>query len=95
MGFIESYSASHQHPMNRLTHAIGIPLIVVALPVAFWNWKWALGLFVVGWIFQFIGHVFEGKSPSFFSNPVYLVVGPVWLVKKWLGKKGPPQPPSA
>ena len=30
--FIESYKAKHQHPLNKLTHGIGIPLIVLSLP---------------------------------------------------------------
>src|SRR5271166_2554864 len=29
------------------------------------SWPVALGLFVLGWIFQFVGHAFEGKSPAF------------------------------
>ncbi|HKY63324.1 MAG TPA: DUF962 domain-containing protein [bacterium] len=66
-------------------HAIGIPMIVVSLPCFFFNWKVALILFVVGWIFQFVGHAVEGKPPAFFSNPVYLLVGPMWLVKKIRG----------
>lgn len=37
-------------------------------------------LFVTGWIFQFIGHFFEGKSPAFFKNAVHLLIGPVWIL---------------
>lgn len=86
--FIESYKAKHQHPLNRLTHNIGIPLIVVSLVVVFFSWKLALAMFVVGWILQFIGHFIEGNQPAFFRNPVYLLVGPVWLVKGLLTKIG-------
>jgi uncharacterized membrane protein YGL010W len=82
--FVENYKAKHQHPLNRLSHSIGIPMIVVSLPLFFWNWRWALALFVVGWVFQFVGHAIEGNSPAFFSNPAYLIVGPVWLVKRVL-----------
>ena len=39
-----------------------------------------LGLFVVGWIFQFVGHYFEGKKPAFFKNAVHLLIGPVWIL---------------
>ena len=38
------------------------------------------GLFVVGWIFQFIGHKIEGKKPSFFEDIQYLWVGPLFVV---------------
>jgi uncharacterized membrane protein YGL010W len=79
---MESYKAKHQHPLNRLTHSIGIPMIVLSLPVLLFNWQWALGLFVLGWIFQFIGHAIEGNQPAFFRNPVYLLIGPLWIVKR-------------
>lgn len=80
--FMENYKAKHQHPMNRLTHSIGIPMIVVSLPLFFFNWRWALTLFIVGWVLQFVGHAFEGNQPAFFHNPLYLLVGPLWLFKR-------------
>lgn len=83
--FIDEYKAKHQHPMNKLTHSIGIPMIVVSLVVVFFNWKIGVGLFIVGWILQFIGHAFEGNMPAFFSNPVYLLVGVQWFFKKFFG----------
>jgi uncharacterized membrane protein YGL010W len=86
--FIENYKEKHRHPLNHLTHAIGIPMIVVSLPLFFFNWRWALGLFVLGWVFQFLGHFIEGNRPAFFSNPVYLIVGPVWLARKALAAIG-------
>src|SRR5438045_9085688 len=86
--FVENYKAKHQHPLNRLSHSIGIPLIVVSLPLFFWNWRWALALFVIGWVFQFVGHLIEGNSPAFFRNPVYLFVGPLWLVRRALAAVG-------
>ena len=84
--WLETYKRSHQHPVNHVCHAIGIPMIVVSLPMVFWNWKIALALFVVGWVFQFIGHAVEGKPPAFFSDPRFLLVGPWWWVKKVLGR---------
>lgn len=94
--FMENYKAKHRHPLNRLTHNIGIPMIVISLVVIFFNWRVALALFVVGWILQFLGHIIEGNQPAFFRNPVYLVVGPWWLVRRAAGalglmKKGPKQ----
>lgn len=73
--------------MNRLLHTFGIPAVVLSLPLAIWNWRWGLGLFVVGWILQFAGHAFEGKPPAFFSNPIYLLVGPYWWAKKTFTRK--------
>lgn len=83
---LEKYRQDHQHPVNRWTHAIGIPMIIISLPLFFFHWPWALGLFVAGWMFQFIGHVFEGKKPTFFSNPLYLLVGPYYFLRKLLRK---------
>ena len=41
--------------------------------------------FVLGWIFQAIGHaVYEKNSPAFFRNLVHLLVGPAYLVNKVL-----------
>ena len=79
---LANYKAKHQHPLNRLMHSIGIPMIVISLPLVFFSWRWALALFVVGWIFQFIGHAIEGNQPAFFKNPVYLLVGPLWLLRR-------------
>lgn len=40
-----------------------------------------VALFVLGWIFQFIGHsVYEKKQPAFFRNFVHLLVGPLWIL---------------
>ncbi len=86
--FVDNYKAKHQHPLNRLTHSFGIPMIVVSLPVFFFSWRWALALFVVGWILQFVGHAIEGNQPAFFRNPLYLIVGPVWLARRALAAIG-------
>lgn len=40
----------------------------------------ALGVFVVAWIFQFIGHKIEGKKPSFLKDLQFLLIGPAWLM---------------
>lgn len=42
----------------------------------------AIGVFVVAWIGQFIGHVIEGERPSFFTDLAYLLIGPAWLTGK-------------
>lgn len=47
----------------------------------------SIAIFVVAWIFQFVGHNIEGKKPSFFEDLKFLLIGPVWclsfLFKKW------------
>ena len=90
--FIEEYKAKHRHPLNRLSHTFGIPMIVVSLPLFFFNWRWALALFIVGWALQFFGHIIEGNQPAFFRNPVYLLVGPAWLARRALAAVGVVKP---
>jgi len=89
--FIENYKATHTHPLNRLTHSVGIPLIVISLPLFLFDWRWALGLFIFGWILQFVGHAIEGNQPAFFKNPFYLLVGPWWLLRRVAASVGLPK----
>lgn len=90
--WIAQYATSHQHPVNRLCHTLGIPLIVVSLALFVGAaavaglWKWALALFIAGWIFQFVGHAFEGKPPEFFHDWRFLFVGLRWWVAKIRGR---------
>lgn len=83
---LEKYRADHQHPVNRALHTVGIPMIVSSLIVLPLHPILAGVLFVVGWILQFVGHAFEGKAPSFFSDPRYLLVGPIWAYRKLFGR---------
>ena len=47
----------------------------------------AVVLFVLGWVFQFVGHyVYEKKSPAFFRNFAHLLVGPLWILAKVSGR---------
>ena len=40
-----------------------------------------VALFVVGWIFQLVGHsVYEKRSPAFLTNALHLLVGPLWIL---------------
>ncbi len=45
----------------------------------------SIGIFIVAWIGQFYGHKVEGKKPSFIKDLQFLLIGPLWVVKK-LGK---------
>ena len=49
-------------------------------------WRWALALFVIGWIFQFVGHYYEKKPPEFFKDWRFLFVGLRWWLAKLRGK---------
>lgn len=86
--WIDEYSESHTHPVNKLTHKFGIPMIALSLPmfvVALFVrdfWLLPVTLFIVGWALQFIGHYFEGKPPEFFKDYRFLFVGLRWWLKK-------------
>ncbi len=40
------------------------------------------GVFLVAWVFQFIGHKVEGRKPSFFEDIQYLWVGPLFVLSR-------------
>jgi uncharacterized membrane protein YGL010W len=42
----------------------------------------SLAIFVVAWIGQFYGHKVEGKKPSFIKDLQFLLIGPLWVLKK-------------
>jgi uncharacterized membrane protein YGL010W len=95
--WIAEYSQSHQHPVNRACHSIGIPMIAISIvlaivgafvsaPVSTRIWIVAAALFVIGWIFQFVGHAFEHKPPEFLRDPRFLLVGLRWWFAKLRGR---------
>jgi len=90
--WVAQYASSHQHPVNRACHTLGIPTIVLAVALFVASilvhrlWMLAAALFVVGWILQFIGHAFEGKPPEFFHDWRFLFVGVRWWWAKMRGK---------
>ncbi|MEO8803151.1 MAG: Mpo1-like protein [Rudaea sp.] len=45
-------------------------------------------VFVLAWIAEFVGHKIEGKKPSFLTDQVYLLIGPVWIVTKIMRRLG-------
>lgn len=138
---LAAYRAYHRDHRNVLTHAAGIPLIVLALEVllsrpalpiagmaltpaivatalaAVWYLRldlklgllmtallalllgtgsqiaqisttaWlggGIGLFVVGWALQFLGHHYEGRKPAFVDDLRSFLVGPLFMVVEGL-----------
>lgn len=67
-------------------------MIMVSLPVMLAGVIWhgvfwvGLGLFLLGWALQFVGHAFEGKPPEFLSDWRFLLVGSRWWAAKMRGK---------
>lgn len=63
-----------------------VPPLAQALGLAVW--QAGLGLFLVGWVLQFIGHYFEGRKPAFVDDVVGLLVGPMFVVGEVLMSAG-------
>ena len=39
-----------------------------------------VGMFVIGWAIQFVGHHYEGRKPAFVDDVTGLIVGPLFVV---------------
>ncbi|MCY1295160.1 hypothetical protein D9M70_444890 [compost metagenome] len=75
----------------RLDRRFGMTMLVL-LALSLWigaglaaastaTWLgWGLGLFVIGWIIQFVGHWYEGRKPAFVDDLTGLIVGPLFVV---------------
>ena len=78
--------------LGLATSVVNAVLITLAHPLAagsITSWlAWGIGAFVVGWIFQFVGHYYEGKKPAFVDDIVGLLVGPMFVVGEWLFAAG-------
>ncbi len=61
--------------MAALTWAAGQ---VAMLSTAAWL-ATGIGMFVVGWIIQFIGHYYEGRKPAFVDDIIGLMIGPLFV----------------
>ncbi len=49
--------------------------------------KISLLVFLLAWIFQFVGHKIEGKKPSFLEDILFLLIGPLWTISFLQPKK--------
>ncbi len=78
------YEKDHSDPRNQACHKVGIPLIAASFPVGatIVGLPLAATMFTVGWGFQFLGHAFEGKKPSFLRDRRNTLVGAIWWAKK-------------
>ena len=80
----------------------GVGIIMAAILVPTWyaaealagalgpssTWVAFAVLFVGGWIFQFIGHHYEGKRPALMDNIFQAFIGPMFLVAETLVASG-------
>ncbi len=83
---------------NKLSRPLGIGMLIqffvfgclcrlLEAEIGLQALRWlAVGVFVVAWIAQFIGHTFEGRKPSFLTDLTYLLIGPAWVMAKFYRK---------
>lgn len=72
---LNNWLERHQHPVSFWLHMFGIPMTVVGVAVLIAGRPWlGVGLFVLGYAVQFLGHAIEGND-----------AGELILFKKWLG----------
>lgn len=78
--------------LDKLFGILMLILFVLAYPLAvkiaalpMWSWLGAsIGIFVVGWVFQFIGHYFEKKKPAFVDDLIGLAIGPLFVLAEFI-----------
>ncbi|MGZ5802379.1 MAG: Mpo1 family 2-hydroxy fatty acid dioxygenase [Burkholderiaceae bacterium] len=58
----------------------GAMLGVLSMLPPNWVLPLSIGVFVIAWIGQFIGHHIEGKKPSFFDDLRFLLIGPLFVL---------------
>ena len=74
--------------LDRIFGLIMIVIYVIAYPFAYkiaqldtslWL-SLSIGIFVVGWVFQFVGHFYEKKKPAFMDDIMGLAIGPLFVL---------------
>lgn len=61
--------------------ALGLDVALHTAPLATGPWlAWGLGLFLVGWGIQFLGHHYEGRKPAFVDDIIGLIIGPLFVL---------------
>ena len=60
----------------------------LALKIAHLDWmlwlSFSIGIFVVGWLFQFVGHFYEKKKPAFTDDIIGLAIGPLFVLAEMI-----------
>jgi hypothetical protein len=73
-----NWRSRHLNRTSFALHMVGIPMCFVAAPVllVMQQWWWALGMFVGGYVLQFLGHAIEGNRS-----------GEELLIRRIIGRK--------
>lgn len=76
------YLNEHRHPINRLTHMIGIPILVITGILGLWSmspWLFVGGQ-AIGWAIQIVGHRIEGNKPALLRRKISFLMGPLMVL---------------
>jgi len=64
-----------------MTLYLAVNLYLASLVSVMENALWiAIATFVVGWVIQFIGHIYEKAKPAFMDDIMGLIIGPLFLM---------------
>lgn len=56
-----------------------LAMALVSMGGGLW-WQVGVTCFTVGWVFQLVGHIFEGRKPAFVDDLMGLIIGPLFVV---------------
>jgi uncharacterized membrane protein YGL010W len=87
-GVVAGYWLALDRPIGALTSAATLVMLIAAAPIAAGataSWlTWGIGLFVVGWVFQFVGHAWEGRKPAFVDDLISFIIAPPFVAAEAL-----------
>lgn len=74
--------------LDKIFGLIMLAVFALAYPLAYAVAQWSMGawlsasigIFTVGWVFQFVGHFYEKKKPAFMDDVIGLAVGPLFVL---------------
>ena len=87
---LRNWRERHQHPFNFAIHLIGIPMAVTGVLLLFFvDWYWGVGVFVLGYLLQWIGHLVEGNDLGEWAGVKRMLGMPyVGISPRWQQKQG-------
>ena len=65
---------------------LAIPVGFSSLVVVWYHWVVALLLIPLAFALAWTGHFIEGNQPATLAHPLHVLVAPVWLVRRLLGR---------
>ncbi len=72
-----------------LRYALAMAFVVLPMLLLMFFWEKSpyfiptmIVVFIVAWMGQFIGHKIEKQKPSFLKDIQFLMIGPLWVIKK-------------